>query len=235
MTAAKPARACSSSTNGAMRCTSCTCARRQMSPPTTRSLKTSGLDDQSQTFVADASAPAADDKQENVVDVTELRDRWIQDDRHASIPRPAAQAEDRPPPGAAAYRRRLRLASRPVEHRNDDACQRRDRTADHVLRRQSRRDPDPFRPDRQDRRRWVRGSTSWTRPSIFTCAPITSPSFGPCASRLPMVTSPRSRRSTPKGEMIIQFFGKRKEGFAERPEWRDIAEGLARLDTTVAA
>ncbi|MNL44743.1 Hemin transport protein HemS [compost metagenome] len=38
-----------------------------------------------------------------------------------------------------------------------------------------------------------------------------------------------------EGNMIIQFFGKRKEGFAERPEWRDIAEGLARLNTTVAA
>ncbi|MCY1245036.1 hemin-degrading HemS.ChuX domain protein [compost metagenome] len=38
-----------------------------------------------------------------------------------------------------------------------------------------------------------------------------------------------------KGEMIIQFFGKRKEGLAERPEWRSIAEGLPRLDTTVAA
>jgi putative hemin transport protein len=38
-----------------------------------------------------------------------------------------------------------------------------------------------------------------------------------------------------KGDMVIQFFGKRKEGFAERPEWRTIVEGLQRLDTTVAA
>ncbi|MDQ0321365.1 putative hemin transport protein [Pararhizobium capsulatum DSM 1112] len=38
-----------------------------------------------------------------------------------------------------------------------------------------------------------------------------------------------------KGEMVIQFFGKRKEGFAERPEWRAIMEGLQKLDTTAAA
>lgn len=38
-----------------------------------------------------------------------------------------------------------------------------------------------------------------------------------------------------KGEMVIQFFGKRKEGFAERPEWRTIMENLARLDITAAA
>jgi putative hemin transport protein len=37
------------------------------------------------------------------------------------------------------------------------------------------------------------------------------------------------------GEMVIQFFGKRKEGFAERPEWRSIMENLARLDITAAA
>ncbi|MDK1388907.1 ChuX/HutX family heme-like substrate-binding protein [Sinorhizobium sp. 8-89] len=38
-----------------------------------------------------------------------------------------------------------------------------------------------------------------------------------------------------KGEMVIQFFGKRKEGLAERPEWRSLVEGLPRLNTTVAA
>ncbi|MCV9961461.1 hemin-degrading factor [Pararhizobium sp. BT-229] len=38
-----------------------------------------------------------------------------------------------------------------------------------------------------------------------------------------------------KGDMVIQFFGKRKEGFAEREEWRSIMENLARLDITVAA
>ncbi len=38
-----------------------------------------------------------------------------------------------------------------------------------------------------------------------------------------------------KGEMVIQFFGKRKEGFAEREEWRAIMENLARLDITEAA
>ncbi|URK88950.1 hypothetical protein LP421_26795 [Rhizobium sp. RCAM05350] len=35
--------------------------------------------------------------------------------------------------------------------------------------------------------------------------------------------------------MVIQFFGKRKEGFAEREEWRAIMENLARLDITEAA
>ena len=38
-----------------------------------------------------------------------------------------------------------------------------------------------------------------------------------------------------KGEMIIQFFGKRKEGVAEREEWRAIMEALPRADASVAA
>lgn len=38
-----------------------------------------------------------------------------------------------------------------------------------------------------------------------------------------------------KGEMVIQFFGKRKEGNAERDDWRTIMENLARLDITEAA
>lgn len=37
------------------------------------------------------------------------------------------------------------------------------------------------------------------------------------------------------GEMVIQFFGKRIEGAAERESWRTIMEDLARLDRTVAA
>jgi putative hemin transport protein len=38
-----------------------------------------------------------------------------------------------------------------------------------------------------------------------------------------------------KGEMIIQFFGKRKEGVDERADWRDIMESLPRTGTSVAA
>lgn len=38
-----------------------------------------------------------------------------------------------------------------------------------------------------------------------------------------------------QGEMVIQFFGKRKEGVAEREEWRAIMEGVTPLDVTVAA
>ncbi len=38
-----------------------------------------------------------------------------------------------------------------------------------------------------------------------------------------------------KGEMVVQFFGKRKEGYAERDDWRTIMENLARLDITEAA
>jgi putative hemin transport protein len=38
-----------------------------------------------------------------------------------------------------------------------------------------------------------------------------------------------------KGEMVIQFFGKRKEGFAERPEWRNLVETLPRLNSIAAA
>jgi putative hemin transport protein len=37
-----------------------------------------------------------------------------------------------------------------------------------------------------------------------------------------------------KGEMIIQFFGPRKEGIAERPEWREILESLPRPDSVAA-
>ena len=37
------------------------------------------------------------------------------------------------------------------------------------------------------------------------------------------------------GEMIIQFFGKRKEGNIEMPEWRDLVEGLSTIDNAAAA
>jgi putative hemin transport protein len=36
------------------------------------------------------------------------------------------------------------------------------------------------------------------------------------------------------GEMIVQFFGKRLEGVAERPDWREIAESLPRPDSVAA-
>ncbi len=38
-----------------------------------------------------------------------------------------------------------------------------------------------------------------------------------------------------KGDMIIQFFGKRKEGYGERDEWRTIVEALPKAGTSVAA
>lgn len=38
-----------------------------------------------------------------------------------------------------------------------------------------------------------------------------------------------------KGEMVIQFFGKRKEGVAEREEWRTIMENLPRGNASAAA
>jgi len=38
-----------------------------------------------------------------------------------------------------------------------------------------------------------------------------------------------------KGNMIIQFFGKRKEGHDERQEWRGIVEALPKADTSAAA
>ena len=37
------------------------------------------------------------------------------------------------------------------------------------------------------------------------------------------------------GEMIIQFFGKRKEGNVERPEWRALVESLAAGENAAAA
>lgn len=38
-----------------------------------------------------------------------------------------------------------------------------------------------------------------------------------------------------RGEMIIQFFGKRKEGIGEREDWRAIIEALPKAGTSVAA
>ncbi|AJY44608.1 hemin-degrading factor [Martelella endophytica] len=38
-----------------------------------------------------------------------------------------------------------------------------------------------------------------------------------------------------EGEMIIQFFGKRLEGYAERPLWRELAEGLPRAGAMAVA
>lgn len=38
-----------------------------------------------------------------------------------------------------------------------------------------------------------------------------------------------------EGEMIVQFFGKRQEGYAERPLWRELAESLPRRQETAAA
>lgn len=38
-----------------------------------------------------------------------------------------------------------------------------------------------------------------------------------------------------KGEMIIQYFGKRKEGMSELAEWRDILDNLPRGNASVAA
>jgi putative hemin transport protein len=38
-----------------------------------------------------------------------------------------------------------------------------------------------------------------------------------------------------KGEMIVQFFGKRKEGQDERAEWRSLVEDLPRSETLAAA
>lgn len=81
--------------------------------------------------------------------------------------------------------------------------------------------------------RWVRGSTSSTRPSTCTCVRITSPRSGQ-ANRPRMATSPPSRFTALQGEMIIQFFSKRKEGSEERAERRDIVESLPKA-TSVAA
>jgi putative hemin transport protein len=36
------------------------------------------------------------------------------------------------------------------------------------------------------------------------------------------------------GEMVVQFFGKRKEGMSERADWRDILENLRRPDSAAA-
>jgi len=36
------------------------------------------------------------------------------------------------------------------------------------------------------------------------------------------------------GEMVVQFFGKRKEGMSERADWREILDGLPRPDSVAA-
>ena len=79
--------------------------------------------------------------------VDELRERWSRlTDMHQFFGM-LRDAEARPPAGGADDRRRLCLAARRRRARRDDAPCRRRANADHVLRRQPRLHPDPFRPD----------------------------------------------------------------------------------------
>ena len=192
------------------------------------------LDDQAQTFVADASTPAGDDKPENVVDVTELRDRWAKmTDTHQFH----------------GILRKLKIGRRQaLQHIGDDFAWRLDPSSVETMMRASAEIELPIMCFVGNR-----GMIQIHSGPIAKIAPmgpwlnVMDPTFHLhlrtdhiaelWAVRKPTadghVTSIEALDA--KGEMIIQFFGKRKEGFAERPEWRDIAEGLARLDTTVAA
>ncbi len=82
----------------------------------------------------------------------------------------------------------------PCRHVQPCGCR---RPADHVLRRQPRLHPDPFRPGHQHQDRWARGSTCWTRPSTCICGSTMFANSGRCASRPRTATSRRSRPMTP--------------------------------------
>lgn len=192
------------------------------------------LDDQTQEFAADASVPATDDKPETVVDVVELRDRWTKmTDTHQFH----------------GMLRKLKIGRRQaLSNIGEDFAWRLDPSSIEALMRESAETELPIMCFVGNR-----GMIQIHSGPIAKIAPmgpwlnVMDPTFHLhlrtdhiaelWAVRKPTadghVTSIEALDA--KGEMIIQFFGKRKEGLAERPEWRSIAEGLPRLETTVAA
>lgn len=192
------------------------------------------LEDQTQVFTADASVPAADDKPETVVDVTELRDRWTKlTDTHQFH----------------GMLRKLKIGRRQALHNvGEDFAWQLDPSGVEAMMRSSAEIELPIMCFVGNR--GMIQIHSGPVANIMTMGPwlnVMDPTFHlhlrtDHIAELWVVRKPTAdghvtsvEALDAKGEMIIQFFGKRKEGLAERPEWRSIAEGLARLDTTVAA
>ncbi|WEX76674.1 hemin-degrading factor [Sinorhizobium numidicum] len=192
------------------------------------------LADQSQDFNADASAPSGDSEPNASLDAAELRDRWTKlTDTHQFH----------------GMLRKLNIGRRQALRTiGDDLAWRLDTAGVEMMMRGSAETELPIMCFVGNR--GVIQIHSGSLANIGTMGPwlnIMDPTFHLhlrkdhiaelWAVRKPTtdghVTSLEGLNA--KGEMIIQFFGKRKEGFSERPEWRGLVERLPRLDTTVAA
>ncbi|MDX0201634.1 hemin-degrading factor [Sinorhizobium meliloti] len=192
------------------------------------------LDDQSQDFIADAGAPATDDAVDAAVDTAELRDRWSKlTDTHQF-------------PGML---RKLNIGRRRALHAiGDDFAWRLDTACIEMM----------MRSAAETALRIMCFVGNGGVIQIHSGPVVKIGTMGPWlnvmdetfhlhlrtdhiaelwAVRKPTadghVTSLEGLDA--KGEMIIQFFGKRKEGSSERAEWRSLVEELPRLEAVVAA
>ena len=107
--------------------------------------------------------------------------------------------------------------------------------ADHGVRRQPRRDPDPHRAGVARPGRGRPGSTCWTTEfnlhlregDVTEAWLVRKPTVDGVVTALECF----DRNGTP----IVQFFGKRKPGIPELEAWRTLAESLPRLAAPAAA
>ncbi|WP_085025518.1 hemin-degrading factor [Ensifer aridi] len=192
------------------------------------------LDDQSQDFVADAGAPPSDDKPDAAVDAAELRDRWSKlTDTHQF-------------PGML---RKLNIGRRRALHSvGDDFAWRLDKAGVELMMRSAAEAALPIMCFVGNR--GVIQIHSGPVAKIGTMGPwlnVMDDTFHLHLRTDHIVELWAVRKPTAdghvtslealdaKGEMIIQFFGKRKEGSSERTEWRGLVESLPRLNTVVAA
>ncbi|WEX85955.1 hemin-degrading factor [Sinorhizobium garamanticum] len=192
------------------------------------------LDDQSQDFVADASTPSSDDHSDVAVDAEELRNRWSKlTDTHQFH----------------GMLRNLNIGRRQALHVvGEDLAWRLDPAGVEAMMRGSAEIELPIMCFVGNR--GVIQIHSGPVAHIGVMGPwlnVMDPTFHLhlrtdhiaelWAVRKPTtdghVTSLEALDA--KGELVIQFFGKRKEGLAERPEWRGLVERLPRLNTIVAA
>lgn len=192
------------------------------------------LNEQSQEFAADTSLPPGDDVPEAALDAAELRDRWTKlTDTHQF-------------PGML---RKLKIGRRQALHTvGDDFAWRLDTAGVEMMMRRAAETALPIMCFVGNR--GVIQIHSGPVVNIGTMGPwlnVMDSTFHLhlrtdriaelWAVRKPTadghVTSLEALDA--RGEMIIQFFGKRKEGSSERAEWRNLAENLPRLSTIVAA
>jgi putative hemin transport protein len=192
------------------------------------------LDDQSQDFVADAGTPPSDDTPDAKVDAAELRDRWSKlTDTHQF-------------PGML---RKLNIGRRRALHSvGDDFAWRLDTAGVELMMRSAAETALPIMCFVGNR--GVIQIHSGPVAKIGTMGPwlnVMDDTFHLhlrtdhiaelWAVRKPTVDGHVTSLEAldARGEMIIQFFGKRKEGSSERAEWRGLVESLPRLSTVVAA